>query len=76
MARLDARDQGVADTRLPHDLNTILAYVAPDHAELMGLVVESTSTWYGRVDGLREAGYRVHLAHTAASTPAALGHLR
>lgn len=32
----------------------------------MGLGVDSTDTWYGLVDGLREAGDRVHLAHTAA----------
>jgi transposase len=30
------------------------------------VVVESTYTWYWRVDGLREAGYRVHLANPAA----------
>jgi transposase len=69
MALLDAHDQVVDEKRLPNDLNTILAYVAPYHAELMGLVVESTYNWYGRVDGLREAGYRVHLAHTAAIKP-------
>jgi transposase len=29
-------------------------------------VVESTFNWYWLVDGLREAGYRVHLANPAA----------
>jgi hypothetical protein len=57
---LDAHDQVVDETRVPNDLNTILAYLAPYHAELTGLVVESTDHWYGLVDGLREAGYRVH----------------
>jgi transposase len=33
---------------------------------LQGLVVESTYNWYWLVDGLREAGYRVHLANPAA----------
>jgi transposase len=32
----------------------------------LSLVVESTYNWYWLVDGLREAGYRVHLAYTAA----------
>ena len=32
----------------------------------MGLVVESTYNWYWLVDALMEAGYRVHLANTAA----------
>jgi transposase len=31
-----------------------------------GVVVESTFNWYWLVDGLREAGYPVHLANTAA----------
>jgi transposase len=66
MALLDAHDQVVAEQRLPNDLHTILASLAPYHAELTGLVVESTYHWYGRVDGLCEAGDRVHLAHTAA----------
>jgi transposase len=66
IALLDARDQVVEEKRLPNDLNTILAYLAPYHTELVGLVVESTYNWYWLVDGLREAGYRVHLAHTAA----------
>jgi transposase len=69
IALLDARGQVVDETRLPNDLNAILAYLAPYHAELMGLVVESTYNWYWLVDGLREAGYRVHLAHTAAIKP-------
>ena len=29
-------------------------------------MVESTYNWYWLVDGLMEAGYRVHLANTAA----------
>lgn len=34
---------------------------------MQGLVVESTYNWYWLVDGLRTAGYRVHLANTTAS---------
>jgi Transposase len=39
---------------------------APYHASIAGVVVESTFNWYWLVDGLMEAGYRVHLANTAA----------
>jgi transposase len=44
----------------------ILGELAPFGAEMEGLVVESTYNWYWLVDGLMEAGYRVHLANTAA----------
>jgi transposase len=33
---------------------------------MTGVVVESTYNWYGLVDGLMEADYRVHLANPAA----------
>jgi transposase len=36
------------------------------HGEVEGVVVESTYNWYWLVDGLMEAGYRVHLANPAA----------
>jgi hypothetical protein len=71
VARLDAHDHVSAETRVPNDLTPILASLAPDHAELTGLVVEATDPWYWLVDGLCEAGYRVHLAHTAAIQPSA-----
>jgi transposase len=35
-------------------------------AELAGCVVESTYNWYWLVDGLMDAGFQVHLAHTGA----------
>ena len=34
--------------------------------ELVGVVIESTYNWYWLVDGLMDAGYRVHLAHPSA----------
>jgi len=51
---------------LPNDLNTILTVLEPYRGVLEGLVVESTYNWYWLVDGLKEAGYRMHLAHTGA----------
>ncbi len=52
--------------RLANHLPTILEQLAPYHAEITGVVVESTYNWYWLVDGLMDADYRVHLAHPTA----------
>lgn len=62
----DEADQVVCRRRAPNDLAVILATLAPYREELVGVVVESTYNWYWLVDGLQAAGYRVHLANTAA----------
>ncbi|CAB3809289.1 hypothetical protein LMG28614_07002 [Paraburkholderia ultramafica] len=62
----DETDRVVAEKRLSNDLSKILAFLAPWHAELAGVVVESTFNWYWLGDGLQAAGFTVHLAHTAA----------
>src|SRR5215467_10771876 len=63
---LNEQDQVVYQKRLPNDLPMILEALASHHSELEGVVVESTYNWYWLVDGLMEAGYRVHLANPAA----------
>src|SRR6185295_5910765 len=63
---LDEQDRVLYRKRLPNGLSVVLAEVEPFRAELAGLVVESTYNWYWLVDGLMAAGYRVHLANTAA----------
>ncbi len=63
---LDEQDHVVAEKRLPNDLFKIIGLIKPWQAELTGVVVESTFNWYWLVDGLKEAGFTVHLAHTAA----------
>jgi transposase len=40
--------------------------LSPYRESIEGLVVEATYNWYWLVDGLMEAGYRLHLANTAA----------
>lgn len=62
----DEADRVVYSKRLPNDLSQVLAALEPHRAELSGVVVESTFNWYWLVDGLQEAGYRVHLANTTA----------
>ncbi len=59
-------DEVVYRKRLDNNLPGILAALAPYSTDIEGLVVESTYNWYWLVDGLQEAGYRVHLANTAA----------
>ena len=65
-AVLDEQDGVVYQRRLSNDLGLILAELAPFTEQLTGIAVESTFNWYWLVDGLMDAGYRVHLAHTTA----------
>jgi transposase len=62
----DEGDHVVYRQRLPNDAEIIVAALAPYREAVVGLVVESTYNWYWLVDALVEAGYRVHLANTAA----------
>ncbi len=66
VAVTDEQDQVVYRKRLPNELDTILSVLEPYREYLHGLVVESTYNWYWLVDGLMDAGYRLHLANTAA----------
>ena len=63
---LDGQDRVIYQKRLPNQLPTILEQLAPYQADIAGVVVESTYNWYWLVDGLMEAGYRVHLANPIA----------
>jgi transposase len=63
---LDDQDRVVSQKRVSNALEQILHQLGPYHASIEGVVVESTYNWYWLVDGLMEAGYRVHLANTAA----------
>jgi transposase len=50
----------------PNDLKAVKKVLDPFAANLEGIVVESTYNWYWLVDGLQEAGFKVHLANPAA----------
>ena len=63
---LNAQDQVVSQKRLPNHLPAIRDLLDLHRTEITGLVVESTYTWYWLVEGLMDAGYRVHLANPAA----------
>lgn len=66
VAVIDDADRVVAQKRLPNDLTKVVGFLGRWQGELAGVVVESTYNWYGLVDGLQDAGFRVHLANTAA----------
>ena len=59
-------DRIMYQKRLPNELAQIATALEPYRHELAGVVIESTYNWYWLVDGLTDAGYRVHLAHPAA----------
>ena len=59
----DEADRIVYQKRLPNDLAQIVAALEPHRDQLVGVVIESTYNWYWLVDGLMDAGYRVHLAN-------------
>lgn len=66
LAVLNEQDDLVLEQRLPNELLRIIPVLQPFQSELAGCVVESTYNWYWLVDGLMDAGFKVHLAHTGA----------
>ncbi len=58
----DEEDRIVLSKRLMNDLAQIGAALEPHREKLAGVLVESTYNWYWLVDGLIEAGHRLHLA--------------
>jgi transposase len=64
---LDEAFKVVRERKVPNDLATVLAILEPHRDALEGVAVESTFNWYWLVDGLQDAGYRVHLTNTWAA---------
>jgi transposase len=63
---IDDQGRRVFGKKLPNELDLIRRALEPFRGDLMGIAVESTYNWYGLVDGLREEGYKVHLANPSA----------
>ena len=63
---IDEQDKVIYRKKQGCDLEQILKSLEPFKNDIEGLAVESTYNWYWLVDGLIEAGYRVHLVNTAA----------
>jgi transposase len=67
VAVTDGEDAVVYRKRLDNELSAVLEALRPFQRRLKGVVVESTYNWYWLVDGLMDAGYRVHLANPAGN---------
>ena len=63
---VDEQGNNVLKKRVTNNLDSIVMLLRPFQDGITGLVVESTYNWYWLVDGLMEAGFKVHLANTAA----------
>jgi len=63
---LDGALKLVRQVKVGNDLKEFLRLLEPYRADLAGLAVESTPNWYWLVDGLQDAGYRMHLTNTCA----------
>ena len=62
---MDGAYRPVFERRLPNEMPTILAALAPYRERLGGIAVESTYNWYWLVDGLQAQRYPVRLANPA-----------
>ena len=63
---MDQTFKRIFNRRVPHEMDTILEKLQPYRNHIKGIAVESTYNWYWLVDGLMDAGYKVHLANPAA----------
>lgn len=61
---VDQEGNRVDEVRMKNDLSGILKFLAP-YSQGLKTAVESTINWYWLVDGLKENGYDVTLAHSA-----------
>ena len=66
LAILDERLKVVQEEKVGNDLKALLQVLEPYREDLEGVAVESTFNWYWLVDGLEDAGHRVHLTNTWA----------
>ena len=63
---VDEEGKVVLKKRIANDLSLIITLLESYFDAIVGLVVESTYNWYWLVDGLMDAGFKVHLANTTA----------
>jgi transposase len=63
---LDETFKVLREVKVNTDLEEVLAVLEGHRDALAGVAVESTFNWYWLVDGLQDAGYRVHLTNTWA----------
>ena len=62
----DENDRQVLKCRVKNNIKSIQEKLLPYRDSITGIAVESTFNWYWLVDGLQDAGYKVHLVNTSA----------
>ena len=67
VAVINQERQIIRQAKITNDLKAILGFLEPFQTDLKGIAVESTFNWYWLVDGLMNAGHRVHLTNTWAA---------
>jgi transposase len=65
-AVIDAEGAKVFSKRISNASDQVFKTLEPYKEWLRGVVVESTFNWYWLVDGLMDAGFKVHLANPSA----------
>jgi len=63
---INDKGQRIYKRKVPNLIKAVLLEMEPFKDNTVGVVVESTFNWYWLVDGMMEAGYKLHLANPAA----------
>ena len=63
---IDEQDSRLFSRRLPNCITAIVEALDPFRKTLTGIAVESTYNWYWLVDGLQDAGFKMHLTNPSA----------
>jgi transposase len=63
---IDEQGKRVYKRKVENFIQLVWAELEPFKDEMIGVVVESTFNWYWLVDGMMEAGYKLHLANPSA----------
>ena len=67
MVIMDEKEKRILERKENNDLAEVLSTLDPYRENVAGIAVESTPNWYWLVDGLMDAGYKVHLVNTTAA---------
>lgn len=63
---LDEQDHRLFGRRLPNRIEPVMHSLSAFRNDIAGIAVESTYNWYWLVDGLKDAGFKMHLANPSA----------
>ncbi|MEN8123449.1 MAG: IS110 family transposase [Bacteroidota bacterium] len=63
---IDNQEKKIFSRRLPNDIHLILKQLERFSADVKSITFESTFNWYWLSDGLKGAGYEVHMANPCA----------